>query len=764
MPLPVPPGPSSAMNSLLALAGTSLLSDKSPSVQDLEQRIPGFSVLQDFFKKWLRLDLTTLLTAAALMGAASSGAQSIQETGSKVYWWIVRFLTASISIAGNDRLNREVLNWLGAHVLLKKGTRILTANSETIRNDAWSYRRVSQERNDFHHEKRMPVQYLPTFGTTWFIHNRNIFMVRRILTSSSHYHSSWTRTPDEYAGAPEGDEPLVVMCLGRSVEPIKRFLHTCREFADKQREAYITVRISKRSYDETWDTTILRPLRPLETVHFDEKMKEGLVADICNYLDVNTRKFYNRRGIPYRRGFLLYGPPGTGKTSLSLALAGRFGLELYLLHMPSVRDDSVLEKLFTALPPRCLVLLEDIDAVGIKRRTRRPDNDSSDDSDGKDDDESSDSDNDRGRSSCTLSGLLNVLDGVASQEGRIVLMTSNFAEKLDKALVRPGRVDKMLYLGHISPRSSELMFLRMYGPDADGAAPADREVQLPQDELEKLAREFGERIPNNVFTPAQVQGYLLNYRNSPPDAAGNAEQWVNEEVLLIEAAKEKERKAAESKKKKRKERKLRKAAKMAEAMRNYASDDELEELRKRVEEKKKKKKEKIEDKEETQDKEKTDKEKTEDTEKTDKEKTEGEKSTEDKEEKSTEDKDEKSTEDNEKTEGGQNTEADVKAEGEEKTDGGEQNDNKELEKKDGKAEESGPSEQPNADNTPTLATPNGVSKDTTGTVKAGKEEVLVNGSEAQSAEGEGTGADTDGPAKTNGTHEVTTNGGISGEP
>ena len=700
------------MNSLMALAGTSLLSDKSASVQDLEQRIPGFSMLQDFFKKWLRLDLTTLLTAAALMGAASSGAQSIQETGSKVYWWIVRFLTASISIAGNDRLNREVLNWLGAHVLLKKGTRILTANSETIRNDAWSYRRVSQERNDYHHEKRMPVQYLPTFGTTWFIHKRNIFMVRRILTSSSHYHSSWTRTPDEYAGAPEGDEPLVVMCLGRSVEPIKRFLNTCREFADKQREAYITVRISKRSYDETWDTTILRPLRPLETVHFDEKTKEGLVADICNYLDVNTRKFYNRRGIPYRRGFLLYGPPGTGKTSLSLALAGRFGLELYLLHMPSVRDDSVLEKLFTALPPRCLVLLEDIDAVGIKRRTRRPDNDSSDDSDDEDDDDSSDSDNDRGRSSCTLSGLLNVLDGVASQEGRIVLMTSNFAEKLDKALVRPGRVDKMLYLGHISPRSCELMFLRMYGPDADGAAPADREVQLPKDELEKLALKFSEYIPNNVFPPAQVQGYLLNYRNSPPDAAGNAEQWVKEEVQLIEAAKEKERKAAEAKKKKRKERKLRKAAKMAEAMRNYASDDELEELRKRVEEKKKKKKGQQDNAEE--------KEKTED---------------------------EENTENKEKTKGENNSEEKEKTKGEGKTDG------KELEK----TEQSGPSEQPTADNTATLDTPNGVSKVT-------GEEVLVNGSEqAEANELGGTDTNTDGPAKVNGNHEVATNGGISGE-
>ena len=121
---------------------------------------------------------------------------------------MVRFLTASVSIPGHDRLNREVLNWLGARVLGKRGSRILTATSETIHNDAWHWRRVSQERNDFYHGKRPPVQYLPTFGTTIFYWKRSIFMVKRVMTGSSHYNSSWShRTPEEYAGAPEGDEP-----------------------------------------------------------------------------------------------------------------------------------------------------------------------------------------------------------------------------------------------------------------------------------------------------------------------------------------------------------------------------------------------------------------------------------------------------------------------------------------------------------------------------------------------------------------------------
>ncbi|KAK0624094.1 BCS1 N terminal-domain-containing protein, partial [Immersiella caudata] len=571
------------MNSLLALAGTTSLLGARPgttSFDQLEERIPGFGVLQNFFKSWLGVDLTTVLTAAALMGAASSGARAIQASGSKVYWWIIRFLTASISIAGRDRLNREVLNWLGAHVLTSKGTRVLTAHSETIQSDAWHYRR-SSERNDYHHEKRVPVQYLPTFGTTWFFFDRSLFMVRRVLTSSSHYKNAWgNQTPDEYSGAPQGDEPLVVMCLGRSVGPIKKYLEACRVFADKQREAFVTVREAKgRGYgDESWDVTILRPLRPLDTVHFDEKTKSELIADIENYLDANTRKFYNSRGIPYRRGYLFHGPPGTGKSSLSLALAGRFGLELYLVQIPTVSDDKLLERLFAALPPRCMVLLEDIDAVGIKRRPGK-----SDDSDEDNDDSDSDPDDDRRTNSrCTLAGLLNVLDGVASQEGRIVLMTSNFAQELDKALVRPGRVDRIIYLGNISQRSSELMFLRFYSREGDGPRPADKVAQIPEAKLTQLALDFSSAIPEGIFTPAQLQGYLLNHREDPVGAAACIGKWVAEEKKIIDDAKEKARRAAERRRKKRRESKLRALARMANQSKDLDSDAELEALEQKI--------------------------------------------------------------------------------------------------------------------------------------------------------------------------------------
>jgi chaperone BCS1 len=245
---------------------------------------------------------------------------------------------------------------------------------------------------------------------------------------------------------------------------------------------------------------------------------------------------------------LLYGPPGTGKTSLSLALAGHFGLELYLVHIPSIDEDKKLERLFAALPPRCIVLLEDIDAVGINKRHGTGDN-SADEDDDDDDKKTYQS------RKITLAGLLNVLDGVASQEGRIVLMTSNFADRLDRALIRPGRIDRQIFLGNISPRSAELMFLRMYASDENNST-ISGSITVDEEELQKLAAAFASKVPPNTLTPAQLQGYLLERRDIPEQAVGEIAQFVHDEKMRAEEAKAREKRAAERRKKRRQENKL----------------------------------------------------------------------------------------------------------------------------------------------------------------------------------------------------------------
>lgn len=220
-------------------------------------------------------------------------------------------------------------------------------------------------------------------------------------------------------------------------------------------------------------------------------------------------------------GYLFYGPPGTGKSSLSTALAGEFGLDLYEVKIPSVGSDADLEQMFQEIPPQCIVLLEDIDAVWTADRdfSER-------------EDRTTGSGSYTPTSNCTLSGLLNVLDGVGSQEGRIVIMTTNKPERLDSALVRPGRVDMKVHLGNISKKSAREMFARMFTPDAKpvplglGDEDHESEGRLSTENLYQMAAEFSDHIPDDTFTPSQLQGFFQLYLDSPAEALANISDWV----------------------------------------------------------------------------------------------------------------------------------------------------------------------------------------------------------------------------------------------
>jgi chaperone BCS1 len=209
-----------------------------------------------------------------------------------------------------------------------------------------------------------------------------------------------------------------------------------------------------------------------------------------------------------------------------------------------VSADTELARIFTTLPPKCIVLLEDIDAVGRSREARAAEEE---DDDKKRSKRHSFSSNPQSRSMCTLSGLLNVLDGVASQEGRIVLMTSNFADQLDKALIRPGRIDKLILLSYINKESARLMFLRMFARETDNDNDNDNDDEnnkkhsgneTSDEELQNLALQFSNEIPEGKLTPAQLQGYLLNHRTAPKPALAGIARWVADELAILEKEKQ----------------------------------------------------------------------------------------------------------------------------------------------------------------------------------------------------------------------------------
>ena len=191
-----------------------------------------------------------------------------------------------------------------------------------------------------------------------------------------------------------------------------------------------------------------RRKRPLESVILDAGVKERIVRDVQDFLA--SSKWYHDAGIPYRRGYLLHGPPGTGKSSFIQALAGHLDYDIAILNLSErgLTDDR-LSHLLTKIPPRTLVLLEDVDVAFGRRTQTAPDGYQG--------------------ANVTFSGLLNALDGVASAEERIIFLTTNHVDRLDEALVRPGRVDMTVRLGEATHYQVEELWNRFYGSlDTDG--------------------------------------------------------------------------------------------------------------------------------------------------------------------------------------------------------------------------------------------------------------------------------------------------------
>lgn len=450
----------------------------------------GLYILKQVASHFSELDITQIGSLVAIAGVVPTSWRFLRRTWDETYSWIKHCLLASVSIPGGDPLNRSVVEWILAN--RPRNYRSFTGITEV---QAGNLDRAATLKKTRH-----PIRYWPRWESRWFFYNGTLFLVSR----SGDGHSISVSNSPVYDGI--GGEELTISCFGWSVGPVQKFIHGCREFAEAQAQFFVVI-YSRDRYGLAWQPRTRKPIRRLDTVHFDSKLKEGLLADIRNYLDPTTQRRYQTRSMPYRRGYLFYGPPGTGKSSLSLAIAGEFGLDLYEVKIPSVTTDAELEQMFQEIPPRCVVLLEDIDAVWTDRSVSAKKM-----QDG------------QTVPNCTLSGLLNVLDGVGSQEGRIVIMTTNRPEALDSALTRPGRIDMKVYMGNITAQSSKEMFKRMFSPDLGFGASCSME------EVEALATEFASQIPDDTVTPSALQGYFQQHLDSPHKASSLIGDWIQREI------------------------------------------------------------------------------------------------------------------------------------------------------------------------------------------------------------------------------------------
>jgi mitochondrial chaperone BCS1 len=229
-------------------------------------------------------------------------------------------------------------------------------------------------------------------------------------------------------------------------------------------------------------------------------------------------------------------------------------LDIYILSLSSIKNEDTLRSLFAKLPSRCVILLEDIDAVSSKRSGDAETEGSRQIVTG--------SPSQKGRSECrkvSLSALLNIIDGVASQEGRVLIMTTNYITCLDEALIRPGRVDKKVELGLADKKMTADLFCVVFKPVEGDVAPlknAQSDVLVGEDRkvykaaksqgeevqrVEQLAIDFAARVPELKFSPAEILSFLLEYKQSPGEAVDNVEVWITRILEDREKAKNKEK-------------------------------------------------------------------------------------------------------------------------------------------------------------------------------------------------------------------------------
>ncbi|KAF2451317.1 hypothetical protein P171DRAFT_478362 [Karstenula rhodostoma CBS 690.94] len=128
------------------------------------------------------------------------------------------------------------------------------------------------------------------------------------------------------------------------------------------------------------------------------------------------------------------------------------------------------------------------------------------------------------RSKVTLGGLLDVLDGPGAKEGRLVVCTTNSPYSLDEALARPGRIDRRIFLGKSSKLVAAITFSCIFGTD-----PRLR-GKFSKRELNRIAKEFGDVVPNNTFTPCEIQQFCMKWQGKPERAIKEMPQWAKDKL------------------------------------------------------------------------------------------------------------------------------------------------------------------------------------------------------------------------------------------
>jgi hypothetical protein len=248
--------------------------------------------------------------------------------------------------------------------------------------------------------------------------------------------------------------------------------------------------------------------RTFENVFFeDRKHVEGRAKFF-----LENRDWYDKKGIPYTLGFMFHGPPGCGKTSSVKAIANVGRRHIVNVQLSEIKTKAQLQHLFfndeihvyngvntekyTIPVSERLYVIEDIDAMGdtvLRREWKKPQMAAPK----TEEDAWLAREKESEKESIDLSFLLNLLDGTLEANGRILIITTNFPERIDRALIRPGRIDMIVHF----KKCSRAVLQEMVNAFYDDTLPMPDEPSL-----------------DYKWTPAEVNQILFRHFHNPQQA------------------------------------------------------------------------------------------------------------------------------------------------------------------------------------------------------------------------------------------------------
>ena len=262
---------------------------------------------------------------------------------------------------------------------------------------------------------------------------------------------------------------FVLFCFEHDVQHLQEFVDNCN--AAYERRMANKLGLHRYYFDQMVQSKAKGVQNPLPSTHlvytktkfvtnrtFDNvffQQKKQVHHRTKFFLE--RRDWYDRKGIPYTMGFMFHGPPGTGKTSTIKAIANEGHRHIINIQLSEIKSKQQLQHLFfndeihvhnginleryTIPVSERLYVIEDIDAMGdavLKREWKKPQV-------VKKDDLEPFIHKEEEKDTLDLSFLLNLLDGTLEANGRILIISTNFPERIDKALIRPGRIDMIVH-------------------------------------------------------------------------------------------------------------------------------------------------------------------------------------------------------------------------------------------------------------------------------------------------------------------------------